>query len=165
LDDGDVEPHPGPVNLSTFGQEPPNEYLWIQWIKLHIPERNGPHGWLEQYNLKFWHKLVQKGDLLYRFGKIILNPRAKWNHENYKWTNRAPPSSHRIGMSFTSDDNTMNTPLQVKPVTTIKEFKYKNGMWRYRTGEYQPITHIGAVGPADGIFNDYKLAWALYDKR
>jgi hypothetical protein len=40
LDDGDVEPHPRPIDLSTFGPQPTSEYLWVRWIKSHIPERN-----------------------------------------------------------------------------------------------------------------------------
>jgi hypothetical protein len=37
LDDGDVEPHPGPVNLSLFGQQPTSQMEWIPWIKQQIP--------------------------------------------------------------------------------------------------------------------------------
>jgi hypothetical protein len=35
VDDGDVEPHLGPINLSQFGEQPTNQMAWIPWIKQH----------------------------------------------------------------------------------------------------------------------------------
>jgi hypothetical protein len=54
LDDGDVEPNPGPINLAQFGEQPTEQIAWIQWFKHHCgPIRDGPDGWITQYYLKF----------------------------------------------------------------------------------------------------------------
>jgi hypothetical protein len=49
LDDGNVEPHPEPIFLAQFGKQPSNQIAWLQWIRKHIPQRNGPDGWFKQY--------------------------------------------------------------------------------------------------------------------
>jgi hypothetical protein len=45
LDDGDIEPHPGPVNWSEFGNQPSDEIPWLRWVILHIEQRFGENGW------------------------------------------------------------------------------------------------------------------------
>jgi hypothetical protein len=47
LDDGDVEPNPGPINLAQFEDQPTVEMPWIQWFKKHWGKAwNGPDGWI-----------------------------------------------------------------------------------------------------------------------
>jgi hypothetical protein len=81
LDDGDVEPHPRPVNLSRFGEQPTTKSLWIQWIKRHIQERNGTDRWFEQYHIKYGYRSEEKDGKVYRNWNLIINPRDKWNYE------------------------------------------------------------------------------------
>jgi hypothetical protein len=79
LDDGDVEPHLGPVNLAHF-EEPSNQIAWLQWIKQHIQQRDGPNGWFRQYCLKF-PDITEDGKKVYKGGHLILYPRERWNLE------------------------------------------------------------------------------------
>jgi hypothetical protein len=101
LDDGDVEPHPGPVNLSQFGEQPTSQMGCIPWIKQHIPRRDGPEGWFKH----FCHKLPdmsERNNVVHKRGQAILNPRVQWNHEIVRFPRTASVESHRIGIRFTA---------------------------------------------------------------
>ena len=122
LDDGDVEPNPGPINLSQHPGEPGQDGPWIQWFKKHWGDkREGPDGWFNQYQKRFDNTYERKG-ILYKNNIAILNPMDRF-HRAQK---RAPSS--RPGFRFTPKKDEPES-VYVAPPTVFSHFDDSHMWW------------------------------------
>ena len=123
LDDGDVEPNPGPINLNQYPREPTQEALWIQWFKQHWGDkRDGNDGWMAQYKLKFPNTFETQG-ILYRDRVAILNPMSRVLASQ----NRRP--SRSSGLRFTPEKEQAPQSMYVKPPAALHHLDDRIWWW------------------------------------
>ena len=160
LDDGDVEPNPGPIDLSQYPGEPMQDAPWIQWFKEHWGDkRDGPDGWFTQYQKMFTNTFMRHG-ILYRNNIAILNPMDRF----IKAQRRAP--SRNPGFKFSPEVEEPKS-VYVAPPTVLRHFD--DSIWWANT-------HIALVPDdidltlrqyqrnAEYVARDDLLAWHLHDE-
>jgi hypothetical protein len=159
LDDGDVEPNPGPINLAQFGEQPTEPMAWIQWFKHHWgPKRDGPDGWITQYCLNFVD-MTHNNNVLYRNGQAILNPRDRWNYSQMK------KPSRKTGISFsTTSEEPLPPSAYIKPPATLHHHDGRIWWW---VNEHVPGDISRTRGTPDAnpeyAIPDELMAWHLYE--
>ncbi len=160
LDDGDVEPNPGPINLSQHPGEPRQDGPWIQWFKKHWGDkRDGPDGWFNQYQKRFDNTYERKG-ILYRNDIAILNPMDRFLRAQKRAPSRRPGIRH-------SPEQDEPESVYVAPPAVFSHYDDSHMWW--------VNTHISPVPDdivqtlrqeqehAEYVAQNDLLAWHLYD--
>jgi hypothetical protein len=147
LNDGDVEPHPGPVNWASFVDEPSGEIPWLRWVLLHVNQRYGENVWWDYYCAKFGKIIIHNGKYFQK-NILIKNPWDLWEYKPQE-------PSISLGIRFSAE-----TVTRDRIPAFVQRFNSKRWYYRHDPFKNESIRIVQDI--TDKAELDALLAWHLY---